>query len=110
MNTFPKEEHLCGKTAMARLLKNGRWGTVGHIKYCWLPLEEAEHGHLVVSVPKKFYKRAVKRNLLKRRMREAYRLQKQDIRCVDLLLSYSSAEIADFSTIYKEVGEILAKL
>lgn len=95
---------------MAQLLKKGKWGVAGHIKYCYMPLEDQKHGHLVVSVPKKFYKRAVKRNLLKRRLREAYRLQKSGIPSVDLLMTYNSAQIADFQTIYKEVGEILEKL
>ena len=33
---------------------------------------------MAVSVPKRLFKRAVDRNLLKRRIREAYRLQKPD--------------------------------
>ena len=65
-------------------------------------------GRILISVPKRFFKRAVKRNLLKRRIREAYRVQK--LAGVDILFQYSSAELADFATISAEVAAILARI
>ena len=66
----------------------------------------------MVSVPKRFFKRAVKRNLLKRRLREAYRTQKSILgpSSTDILLLYNSKEINDFQTIKEEVAEILKKV
>ena len=66
----------------------------------------------MVSVPKKFFKRAVKRNLLKRRIREAYRLNKELLGSskVDVLFSYSSKEVSDFETIQSEVKTILGRI
>ncbi len=66
----------------------------------------------MVSVPKRLFKRAVKRNLLKRRLREAYRLQKEllPVPGHDILFVYSSAEIADFSVIREEVASLLRKI
>ena len=66
----------------------------------------------MVSVSKKFFKRAVKRNLLKRRMREAYRTQKDllAVSGVDLLLAWSSKEIADFETVRSEVAAVLSRV
>ena len=60
----------------------------------------------MVSVPKKLFKRAVKRNLLKRRIRESYRLQK-DLpgKPVDILFIYTSPEVMPSETIFKAVGE-----
>ena len=111
-NGLSKEERLCGKTTVAALVSRGHWGTAGHLRYCWAPREEgAAHSRILVSVPKKFFKRAVKRNLLKRRLREAYRTRKAVLtRPVDLMLVYSSAEIADSAAIGAEVAAVLGRL
>ena len=89
-NTLPKAERLCGKSRISALISKGRWGSTEHIKYCWHGSREEGPGQIVVSVSKKFFKRAVKRNLLKRRMREAYRTQKDllAVSGVDLLLAW----------------------
>ena len=65
----------------------------------------------MVSVPKRLYKRAVKRNLLKRRMREAYRLQKELLPAgFDLMFVYNSPEICDFAVVRGEVAELLTRI
>ena len=66
---------------------------------------------MAVSVPKRLFKRAVKRNLLKRRLRESFRLQKQLLPAgVDLMLIYGSPEILPFSDIFDAVGKILLNI
>lgn len=67
---------------------------------------------IMVSVPKRFFKRAVKRNLLKRRLREAYRTQKGTIPAsgVDLMLLYNTNEIMDMDTVSREVASVLRKI
>lgn len=111
-HTLTKEERLCGKTTVSALISSGKWGSTPHLRFCWSAGHDTGLNRLMVSVPKKFYKRAVKRNLLKRRLREAYRLQKEllPVTGVDLLLSYSHPEIAGFETLRAEVAEILARI
>ena len=75
-HTLPKEERLCGKTTVSALISDGKWGATPHLRFCWAAGRETGLNRLMVSVPKKYFKRAVKRNLLKRRMREGYRTQK----------------------------------
>lgn len=68
---------------------------------------------IMVSVPKKLFKRAVKRNLLKRRIRESYRKQKHGLEIkegLDILFMYSTKEVLGYEAIYKAVGEIIIKL
>lgn len=109
--SLPKTERLSGKTALARLLDGGRWGSTAHLKYCWLA-GEGELNRILVSVPKKLFKRAVKRNLLKRRLRESYRQQKGLLTGagVDFMIAYNSSEVLESSVIFEEVGEILTKI
>ena len=111
-HTLSKEERLCGKTTVSALISSGKWGATAQLRFCWSAGHETGLNRIMVSVPKKFFKRAVKRNLLKRRMREAYRLQKELLTAtgIDLLLTYSHPEVADFATIYAEVTDILGRI
>ena len=108
---MPKEERLSGKTAIAALTGKGRWDHTPHLRCCCLSGTGTGLNRIMVSVPKRLFKRAVKRNLLKRRMREAYRLQKDLLQSPghDLLFVYNSADIVDFSVIREELAGLLRK-
>ena len=71
------------------------------------------HSRILISVPKRLFKRAVDRNYLKRRIRESYRLLKdqflQDCN-VDILFVYRSKEIYDYDLIKSKIEEILRKI
>lgn len=91
---LPKKERICGKSVIGRLLAGGRYGFAGSLKYCWLAPNGESVSRVMVSVSKRLFKRAVKRNLLKRRLREAYRTRKGLLPAgVDLMLVYNTREI-----------------
>ena len=114
MYTLPKSERLRGKATISALMSKGRWGFSRSLKYCHFradPQSDAPN-RIMVSVPKRFFKRAVKRNLLKRRLREAYRTQKPLLASsgIDLMLLYNSAILVDYQTLVDEVASILKKI
>lgn len=73
---------------------------------------------IMFSVPKKFHKRANRRNLLKRRMREAYRLERGPLCArlgersahVHIALIYSTKECHSYKTIRNAVQRILEQV
>ena len=71
----------------------------------------ADASRIVVSVPKRLFKRAVKRNLLKRRIREAYRRQKDLVSApVDILFIYTAPEVLPYEVIYADMTAVLQKI
>lgn len=69
-------------------------------------------GDFGVSVPKRHFKRAVKRNLLKRRVREAFRLNAPLLgECgYDIFVQYVGKEVVEYERISQSLSEIFADM
>jgi len=91
-----------------RLFESGESGFIFPFRYVWFAEPDTEQSvEVLFSVPKKFHKRANKRNLVRRRTKEAYRLQKQILVNLDLALIYSSKETLPYKTVANAVRRIL---
>ncbi len=111
--TFPKEERLCGRTDIERLIMKGKYGEIsGVLRFRHLSGTDSGLNRIMISVPKRNFKRAVRRNLLKRRIRESYRLQKHDLDSVgnDILIVYVAKEVLPYSEIFSAIGKLIAKI
>ena len=112
-NTLPKQERLCGKTTIGKLLAKGKHGNVPGLRFLYMTGTGSGLNRIMVSVPKKMFKRAVKRNLLKRRIRESWRKQKHSLLTeggTDILFIYPTKEIQTYEQIYTCVGQIIEKI
>ena len=121
--TLPRSERLRSLKAIRRMFGEGRGGFVYPYRYIWIAdkqegVAEGRGIEVMFSVPKKFHKRANKRNLLKRRTREAYRLIREEL-CerisqagveVNLAFIYSTKEVHSYKTIENAVQKILAQV
>ena len=121
--TLPKSERLSGQTAVSALFERGKGFSSGCLRCKVLPRQadgasalpapegSATASRIVVSVPKRLFKRAVKRNLLKRRIREAYRHQKALLSApVDILFVYTAAEVLPYDVIFADMTALLTEV
>ena len=79
--TLPKKERLCNRKEIDRLFDGANRSLSAYplrVVYTLVPREhDGVVARMMVSVPKRCFKRAVKRNRVKRQIREAYRHHKQ---------------------------------
>lgn len=77
---YSKEEKLKQKKEIALLFEKGKWQTCGNLRIIFLKENLSQQLQFGVSVSKRFYKKAVDRNRIKRLLREAFRLNKSEFK------------------------------
>lgn len=115
---FKKSERLCSKIRIADLFANGNSFVVYPFRVVWKNNAEKREYPVQVafSVAKRKIRKAVKRNLLKRRIRESYRQRKSclyekvgDV-SMDMMIIYLSGDVKDYQTIDTAMGKIFERL
>jgi ribonuclease P protein component len=119
--TFSKEEKLCSRKLIDELFLKGKSRTQGCLRMVYMPVEEntiTSPVQILITAPKKRFRRAVQRNLLKRRIREAYRLNKALLlepvltkqKKYVLAVLYAHSEMLSYSEIEADLKRLLGYL
>jgi len=119
--TFGKEERLKSNLSIQELLKHGKAVSRFPLKIYWDFSTDPRQKYPVraaISVPKRKFRRAVDRNLMKRRLKEAYRLNKymlydkldQHQQKIQLIILLLSDEFIPYKQLEQGMREIFRKL
>lgn len=117
--SLPSTERLKSLTAVRRLFADGETGFVYPFRYIvYTEKSPSPSVEVLFSVPKRYHKRANRRNLLRRRTKEAYRLQKSGLHealagkdvAMDIAFVYSAKEVLPYKTISYAVRRILQEV
>ena len=117
---FPKSERLKSRKQIDVLFEQGKSFAVFPVRATYqFDLNEEKAGlQAGVSVSKRFFKKAVDRNRIKRLLREAYRLQKEDLQRETktkgiqgtVFFLYTDKSVASFEVVKKAMAKCLKKL
>ncbi len=121
MNTLHSTERLKSKILIEKMFEGGasRSFSVFPLRVVYMPVEQGEAtASILISVPKKRFKRAVKRNRVKRQMREAYRKNKHELlqlleskeQKMALAFIYLSDELISTALFEEKMKTVLARL
>ena len=118
--TFKKEERLSGKKLIDELFENGSSFYLQPFRILFLEkkMESLSSAQVLISVPKKNFKRAVDRNKIKRLIRESYRVNKfllyssleRNNKQLAIGILYTSKIMEPFSLIQEKIIAVLTKL
>ncbi|MEO6306110.1 MAG: ribonuclease P protein component [Bacteroidia bacterium] len=102
---FHKQERLCSKKQIDMLFQKGSTAIAFPLKLIWLEtdIEYVKPCQAMFVVPKRSFKQAHDRNKLKRRMREAYRLNKAPF--YEFVISKNKKIILSFLFVGKKIEE-----
>lgn len=110
---FVKAERLSSKNIIQEIFDKGSVIYAHPLKVYYM-INDSPYNRVLITVPKRNHKKAVDRNLIKRRIRETYRLNKGLISnkdtFVDIIVVYIGTEILEFKQISNKINNVLAKI
>lgn len=119
--SFKKKERLCGVKTVSELFAGGNSFIVTPVRvvYTIMPADgTVATARVLISIPKKEFRKAVDRNLIRRRIREAYRKNKARLtsalsekgKRIDIALIWIGQIIPTYKETEKCINEIIQKL
>lgn len=115
-----KDEKLCSRTAVNRLFDEGRSLMAFPLRAAYRLRPRGEHPvQFLISIPKKRIRKAVGRVTLRRRVREAYRLNRRQLLVpvleqqgwgVDIAFVYLDNTLATYSVINEKMVNLLNRI
>jgi ribonuclease P protein component len=120
-NSFGKSDRLCAAKEINELFESGRNFNNNPFKIIWRISDKRDPPNIkiLISVPKKYFAKAVERNLIKRRIREAYRRNKEkflfdlaekSINSLLIAFIFAGKTIIEYNDIENKVISTLQKL
>tara|TARA_B000000475_G_scaffold257845_1_gene239415 strand:+ start:4818 stop:5192 length:375 start_codon:yes stop_codon:yes gene_type:complete len=110
--SFSKDERITNKKIIQNLFESGKKIIFSPFILKYLDERKESKNKVLISVSKSKIKSSVKRNLLKRRIRESYRLNKNIIKGLGYSFAfvYSSSKVLSYNEINKSLVELLNKV
>ena len=118
-NRLYKYEKLCSRTAINNIFQGGKSVICYPLRAAFTIAEENETpAKFLITIPKKKIRKAVNRVLLRRRVREAYRLNRHLLIpklqefgvSLNVAFVYLSDEISDYAHINEKMQALLGKI
>lgn len=114
-HTFLKEERLCSRKVLEELFGGGHQSVSAFPIRAVFMRSEQPGVRVLMSVSKRYFKRAVKRNRIKRQLREAYRLQKDVLLPqvqggLDIAFLWTSAEMLPTEKVFQKMKNLLCRI
>jgi len=104
---LPRDSKLKSRKKIGFLFQSGKSKVVFPLKAIW---QKGEKTQVAVSVPKRNFKKAVDRNLLKRRMREAWRQDPNLPQGIEVIFIFIGNKPADFNEINNAMLSLVKRI
>lgn len=118
--SFSRNDRLAGKKNIEHLFTSGQRLSIGTLRFLWIANSAGDKAgvKIAISVSKKLHKKAVDRNKIRRRIREAYRIRKKEIleaaiamhSEIHIMIIYYSTEIMSYDVIAEWIKTAMQRI